>query len=101
MAGAAWLSLIWALAMFSKGSSVYCADGIGASSGSWSRYRQFFKRGHHSFTTGQLHYPPSLAVSELQRTDPLVRQHSDSELCSFARTLPALQEADFGSISIG
>src|SRR5262249_28360867 len=100
MDGAAWLSLTWALAMFSKGSSVYCADGIGASSPSWSRHRKFPERRHHASSARRVHHHPSFAVSKLQTAYTLVRQHSDSKLSLFTGTLPALQAAHFASLSI-
>src|SRR5215470_3841604 len=98
--GEGWQSHIWALAMFSKGSSVYCADGIGACPGSRSRHRKLLKRCHYPFAPRRLHHLASFAVSKLQRTYSLVRQHPDSELCLFAWALPPLQEADFCPLSV-
>src|SRR5262245_66242053 len=100
MDGAAWLSLTWALAMFSKGSSVYCADGIGACFPSWSRHRKFPERRHRAPATRRVHHHPSFAVSKLQTAYSLVRQHSDSELSLFTGALPALQAAHLASVSI-
>src|SRR5947207_2488836 len=56
MAGEAWQSHRCALAMFSKGSSVYCADGIGACSRSGSRHRKLLKRCHYPFAPRQLNH---------------------------------------------
>src|SRR2546426_7968673 len=63
--GAVWQSPTWAPAMFSKRSSVYCADGFSDRRGFRSRHWQLFKCSYSSPSGGQLDHQAAVPLSEL------------------------------------